>query len=131
MTLAAAVAFVDEIHLDVAELWALSQVILAHQAVEIDRRRSARIDLVVTHFRNPLDDVRELIEQTSSRLDGRTLRELGNDLEFRLVVEGEHLQHDELHHHEADRHSDGAEDSPIELVPARASRSAGEKGTYD
>jgi hypothetical protein len=99
MALAVAMALFDQIDLDVAELGALPQVILAHQTVEIDRCGSSGISLVVAHLGHALDYMRQLIQQARRGLDGRTLRELGDYLELRLIVEGKHLEHHELCYH--------------------------------
>ena len=45
--LAVAPVLVDEVHLQVAELRRRAQVVLAHEAVEVDRRGGAGVRLVV------------------------------------------------------------------------------------
>ena len=55
VALAVAVVLVDQVHLDVAELRAGAQVVLPHEPVEVDRRRRARVDLVVRHLRQLRD----------------------------------------------------------------------------
>ena len=47
VALLAAVVLVDQVHLQVADLAAAAQVVLAHQAVEVDRRGGAGVGLVV------------------------------------------------------------------------------------
>ena len=51
VALRAAFAFGKEIHLDVGDVRALAQEVMAHEAVEIIRRGDAGVDLVVGHFR--------------------------------------------------------------------------------
>ena len=52
MAFALTVGLVDPADLDVADIIAAAQVVLAHQSVEINRRGRAGIDLVVGYFRN-------------------------------------------------------------------------------
>ena len=57
MALAAAVALVDQIDLDVAEARVLPQIVLAHEAIEVDRRGGAGVGLVIADLGNSLDDM--------------------------------------------------------------------------
>src|SRR3546814_2993430 len=52
VALAAALATVDQIDLQVAEIGAGAQVVLPHQAVEVDRRGGAGVALVVQYLRH-------------------------------------------------------------------------------
>jgi hypothetical protein len=55
---------VHQIHLDVALVRLAAQVVLAHQAVEVDRRRGAGVELVVLHFRHGLQVIGQPLQQS-------------------------------------------------------------------
>ncbi len=90
------VFLIDEVDLDVADVAAAAQVILPDQAVEIDRRCGAGVDLVVGDFRYRFDRTCKPVEQFGGHLDGGSFRHVHDDLELRLVIEGQHLEDDEL-----------------------------------
>ena len=58
VALAVAVVLVDQVDLDVAQVGARAQVVLAHQTVEVDGRGGAGIDLVVGDLRDRRPDSR-------------------------------------------------------------------------
>ena len=92
MALVAALVLVHQVHLDVADFAAGAQVILAHQAVEVDRGCRAGIRLVVGHFRYAGQVGAEFMQHGGSFLDWRAGRHIDNDLELGLVVEGQHFE---------------------------------------
>jgi len=120
---------VHQVHLQVAQLRRAPQVVLAHEAVEIDRRRRAGIGLIVAHFRNPLHLQRELVQHAGRGLERRSLRQVHDYLEFGLVVERQHLEHHELHGDETDRDYDRAQYRSVKLVTPAARLIAAEEGT--
>jgi hypothetical protein len=124
--LAAAMVLVDEIHLDVAELRRGPQVVLADQSVEIDRTRGACIRLVVGHLRNLRDLGAEIAEHGRRAFERRACRHVDDHLELRLVVERQHLEHDELchrqHYRDHDRGTDGTEQLEAVASPGVAAQ---------
>ncbi len=102
MALALALGLVDEVDLDVADVGAAAQVVLAHQAVEVDRRGRAGVDLVVGHLGQLGKGLRHVVEHLRRVLDRRAFRHVQHHLEFRLVVERQHLHDDDLQDDEAE-----------------------------
>ena len=82
VALSVAVVLVDQVHLDVAELRPAAQVVLADQAVEIDRRGRARVDLVVGDFGQFGDPRREFVQDPRGLLERRALGHVHDDLEL-------------------------------------------------
>ena len=96
----------DQVDLDVADVAARSQIILANQPVKVDRGGGAGVDLVVADFRDGFNRFRERVKQLRCRLDGRALRRVDDNLELGLVVEWQHLENDELKHDQGHRYCD-------------------------
>jgi len=109
VALAVPLMLVHQVDLDVAEFRPGAQVVLPHQPVEVDRRRGAGIDLVVGHLGQRRDLRGEFLQDATRLLERGSLRHVDDDLELGLVVEGQHLHHDPLHHDERDRENDGDE----------------------
>ena len=129
--LAAARVLVDEVHLQVAELRQRAQVVLPNEAVEVDRRRGARVGLVIGHLRHGGEVLADLVQDARRVLERRAGRHVDDDLELRLVVEGQHLQHDELHRGERHAGEDQRPDHAGELPAfARAVAAAEERGHH-
>ena len=110
MALAVALVLVHEVHLQIAVFRLLPQVVLAHEAVEVDRGRGAGVGLVVGHFGDGRD-VRAHRPQHGCRvLDRSPGRHVDDDLQLRFVVEGQHLHHDPLECRKQRRQHDGEQD---------------------
>src|SRR3546814_3970542 len=82
--------------LQVAEIGAGAQVVLPHQAVEVDRRGGAGVALVVQYLRHLVEHRGQLGEQRAGVFQRTTLGQVDHDLQLRLVVEGQHLHHHQL-----------------------------------
>jgi hypothetical protein len=121
------VVLVDEIDLQVSQLGALAQVVLPDQSVEIDGCRGAGVSLVVAHLGQLAHHLCELVEHLRRGLDGRAFGHIHDDLELRLVVEGQHFHHHQLRDHQQHRQHDRADDRPVEPVPAPAGLAAAEE----
>jgi len=91
MALPGAELLADEVHLDVGDVRAAPQVVMAHETVEIERRRRARVHLVIAHFGFRADRGRHLAGDPRRLLERGAFGGIDDDLEFRLVVEREHL----------------------------------------
>jgi len=79
---------------------------MADEAVEVDRRRRARVGLEVGDLGHRGNVGGELGQHRRGALDRRARGHVDDHLELALVVERQHLQHHELH----DRERDGRED---------------------
>ena len=106
MALPVSLVLVDQVDLQVADQWSAAQVVLAHQAVEGDRSGAAGVALPVAHFSDIGEAVGELAEQLVGAFERAAFRHVDDDLEFRFVVERQHLQDDRLDHHQANRGHD-------------------------
>ena len=106
MALFAAVVLVDQVHLDVADLAAATQVVLPNQAVEVDGCGRAGIGLVVGDLRQGGQMSAQLAQHRSRPLQRRSRRHVEHHLELRLVVEGQHLQLHPAQHRQCDGHGD-------------------------
>ena len=121
VALAVAVVLVDQVDLQVAILRRLPQVVLPHQAVEVDRRGRARIALVVGHLGNRGHVRAQRAQRGGGVLHRRARRHVDHDLEFRLVVERQHLQHHPLHDGEQQRQQYRRDDAGPQPAPVAAS----------
>ena len=128
--LAVAMMLVDQVDLDVALRGQLAQVVLPHQAVEVDRARDAGVGLVVLHFRHDRDPGRHFAQHARRPLQRRAGRHVDDHLELRLVVERQHLQHHQLDRRERDCEHDRGTDADEQLqaiappLPADSGRPA-------
>ena len=75
----------------VAHLRLVAQIIMAHQPVEVERRGSSGIGLDRGQFRQVLEAVGGRSQNPVGRLERRAFRQIDDDLDFRLVVEGQQL----------------------------------------
>ncbi len=109
VALATAIVAIDQIDLDIADMAALALIVLTHQSVEIDRRGSPDIALVVTHFRHRCQHGSQFQQHGIGLLQRAALGHVQHHLKLRLVVERQHLQHHPLHGGEPgrDQHQDG------------------------
>ena len=128
VALLAAVVLVDQVDLQVADLAAAAQVVLAHQAVEVDRRGGAGIGLVVGHLGHRRQVRAEFVQHRGGLLHRRAGRHVDDDLELRLVVERQHLQQHQAGGRQRQRDGDQHGDAQAEqaaVAPRRARRRAG------
>ena len=88
----------EQIDLKVGNRRPRAQKVVPHQAVEIERRRRARVNLHVAHFRLRQQRVRHLPRHRRGLLQRAVIRHVEDDLELALVVEGQHF-----HLHETKR----------------------------
>ena len=116
VALGGALVLREEVDLDVGHSGAAAQEVVADEAVEIIRRSGAGVDLVVAHLGFGADGGGDFAGGAGVLLEGGALGEVQDDLELRLVVEGEHL---DLHRvdpdqaHRADRGGgDNEEEGP-------------------
>ncbi|MNF49784.1 hypothetical protein D3C84_310670 [compost metagenome] len=120
---AAAIPFmlVHQIDLNIPHVGAAADEVVAHQPVEVDGGRTAGIDLVILHLLHlgKLPPNRQ--QGALGLLQGRPLRHVEHQLEFRLVVKGEHLEHHPLHH----RHGGSRPDQQQHHQPELASGTLG------
>jgi len=91
--------FVDQVDLNVGDVCPFPKEVVSDKPVEIERRRGADVDLVVGDLRNRAEDASDLTGGGVGLLEGIALGGVDNHLDFRFVVEGEHL-----HGHELGRH---------------------------
>ena len=103
MALAVAVVFVHQVHLNIADLGTAAQIILAHQAVEIDGRGRTRIGLVISDFRHSGEIGAQVMQHPFGLFHTGAFRHVDHHLKFGLVVEGQHLHHHQLKHGQAHR----------------------------
>ena len=91
---------------------------MAHEAVEVEGRRGAGVDLEVAHLGHGVELAPHQPGGLQRHLERRPLGVVDEHLQLALVVEGEHL-----HPHDAERHErGGAEEDrehPGEEAPAR------------
>ena len=105
VALAFAVVFIDQVDLQITDQRTLTQKVLAHQAVEGDRRRSAGVGLVVKHFRHLVDLRRQFAEQGVGLLEGTAFGHIDHQLDFRFIVVRQHFQHHQLDYRQTGRQS--------------------------
>jgi hypothetical protein len=112
-------ALVDlqQLHLDVALPRLLAQIVVAHEAVEVERRGGAGVNLVVAHLGFGADGEGHLAGNAGGLLERGALGHIEDHLELRFVVEGQHLH---LHGADADQphradgeRGDDAEERPV------------------
>ncbi len=128
MALAVAFVLVDQIDLQVAHLGAGAQVILPHQAVEVDRRRGAGVGLVVGDLGRGGNGRAHFREHLGGLFQRRADRQVDDDLEFRLVVERQHFHDDQLHHRQRDRNEDGQPDAQPQHAARATAHGAVQEG---
>ena len=103
---------VDQVDLEVADLAAAAQVVLAHQAVEVDRRGRAGIGLVVGHLGQRGQVRAQLVRTARGALHRRAGGHVHHHLELGLVVEGQHLQLHQAQHRQQQRAGRSARPRP-------------------
>ena len=102
-----AVALADEVHLEVGPARALPQEVVAHEAVEVERRGRARVDLHVRHLGDGGQVAVHPARRLQRDLQGRAHVLVDEHLQLALVVEGQHLH---AHGAQAHRGQGGHED---------------------
>ncbi len=116
------VRLVDQIDLKVADVASAAQVILAHEAVEIDRCRRSGEGLVVGDLGNLRQVGAHFAQRRRRAFERSSGRHVDDDLELRLVVERQHLHHDQLERRQCERDRDQRRDAkpkPKSIAPAR------------
>ncbi len=100
----------------------LAHEVVPHEAVEVVGRRGADVGLDVGDRRLSQRRLRERRGHARRLLQRRAFRQVHDDLELALVVEGEHLHLDEAERHQRDREEQGprhaAEERPADEWPA-------------
>ncbi len=94
---------VHQIDLNITHVGAAADEVVAHQPVEVDGGGGASVDLVILHLGHPGELPTHRQQGALGMLQGRPLRHVEHQLEFRLVVKGEHLEHHPLHHRHGSR----------------------------
>src|SRR5690606_21583556 len=117
VALALTLGFVHQIHLNIALMGHVAQVILAHQTVEVNGGRSAGVQLDVFDFRYVYQLVGQRFQQRQGLLYRRAFRHIDNDLEFRFVVERQHFQHHQLEHRQGHGQHDQTGDAGEQQHP--------------
>ena len=119
VALAVTMFLVHQVDLDVAHFRCRAQIILAHQAVEVDRAGRSGIGLIVGDLLHLSDLGRDFAQHGGGSLERGADRHVKHDLELALVVEGQHLEHHQLDQAEADRGQDGRQNAQPQLAPRR------------
>ena len=95
-----ALALGQEVDLHVGNVRALPHEIMAHEAVEVERRSDAGINLVIGHLRFGAHGGGDFARGLRGALQRTAFRHVEDDLEFALVVERQHFH---LHQADADQ----------------------------
>ena len=120
VALARALVLIDEVDLNVSRLRRSAQIVLANEAVEIDRTGGAGIGLVIHDFRHLGDLGADLAQHARGVLEWGADRHVEDDLEFTLVVEGQHFEDNELDAGQADRAGDKQKNDKEQLETCAA-----------
>ncbi len=110
MALAFALVLRHEIDLDVRLVARGPQKVVAHEAVEIEGGRGARVGLVVRYLGHRLQVFAYLPGDALRFLQARAFRRIDHHLELALVVEGEHLHPGQLQRDEEHRTDEQGKD---------------------
>ena len=121
VALVGAFALADEVDLDVGDVGAAPEEGVADETVEIKRSGGAGVDLVVADGGIGADGGGHLGGDAGGLLERGALGRVQDDLELRLVVEGEHLDRDGAEEDEGDGGEQQADDAGEERpTPAGA-----------
>ena len=96
MAVAVTLRLVPQVELNIGQVGCVAQVVLAHQSIEIDRRRGADIGLVINHLGKVCNVIAELTDHARTLFQTATLGQVDQNLYLGLVVEGQHFQHHQL-----------------------------------
>ena len=122
MALVAAIGFTHQVNLDVPQLSACTQVVLAHQAVEVDGRSGADIGLVMRDLGHGGQVTTQLAHDGRCFFQRRACGHVHHHLELRLVVKGQHLEHDQTGRRQDQRQGNqtgNAQTQQLAVAPAR------------
>ena len=122
MALVAAIGFTHQVNLDVPQLSACTQVVLAHQAVEVDGRSGADIGLVMRDLGHRGQVTTQLAHDGRCFFQRRACGHVHHHLELRLVVKGQHLEHDQTGRRQDQRQGNqtgNAQTQQLAVAPAR------------
>ena len=81
----------QQVHLDVGLVGLAAHVVVAHQAVEVIGAGGAGVALVVEHIRLPRQLAAQRLGHAQRLFKRRAVGHVHDDLQFALVVEGQHL----------------------------------------
>jgi len=102
---------VDEIDLQIADVATAAEVILSDKSVEIDRCRGSGKRLVVGDFGHRRQIGAQLMQHRGGALQRRAGRHVDDHLEFRLVVERQHLHDHQLERRQREGDDDQCRDA--------------------
>jgi len=81
----------QEINLDISQIAPFAQVVVPHQAVEVERGTGADIHLEIGHFGHSPQGVTHCAGDAGGLFQRSSIRSIDDHLQLVLVVEGEHL----------------------------------------
>ena len=126
-----AVFFVHQIDLDITDVGSSTQIILPHQAIEVDRCSGAGVNLIVGHFLNGGQITTEFAQYPCGLLQGGAFRHVHDHLKLRFVIEGQHFQDNQLEISEADRNSNQQQHTDTQQPAQRPTLTPTQKRTDD
>ena len=122
VTAVLAFALIEQHDLDVALPGLAAQIVVAHQSIEVERRSGANVGLQGGDLRQLTKGVGETSGDIGGDRKRRPLRQVDHHVEFRLVVEGQHLHRHRLgvEHRagEQEGHDDAGQQHPSERSTA-------------
>ncbi len=120
VALSRAVALPHQVHLHIRHVWPAASEVVAHQSVEVERRRGARVHLRALHLGHTSQINRDLLAQRIRRFERRAFGKIEHHLKLALVVERQHLHLHRLHEHEPHREEQHREHAAVEHAPRGA-----------
>ena len=91
-----AIVLAEQVHLDIGDVRSAAQIVMAHQAVEVERRGRAHVGLEIDHFRLVQRRRGERAGDARGFFERGAVGHVHDHLKLALVVEGQHLDLDEL-----------------------------------
>ena len=91
MALRLALVFANKIHLNVRHVGSAAHEVVTNKAIEIVGRSNTGIDLIIGHLRLRSDCGSHLTCHGCGLFQRRTFGHVQDDLEFTLVIEGQHF----------------------------------------
>ena len=111
MTLVVAMMLVEQVNLNITDMAAGAQIVLTHQAVEVNRRGGTRVGLIILYLRHCTQEQTQLLQHSSRALHRGACGHINNDLKLRFVIERQHFQYNPAKHRHQDRRPDQREDN--------------------
>jgi len=99
------VAFMHKIHLDISHIRLLTEIVVTHKTIEIDRRIGPDIVLVAADLRYGFQIGGNLLGDSGRLLKRSAFRHIQNNLKLILVVKRQHLHLHSLQRHQRNRTS--------------------------